>query len=69
LVLNSDYNFERGQAAVLSGAADAITYGRPFLANPDLPHRFAHGIALNPDDPKTWYSQGAEGYIDYPVHA
>jgi N-ethylmaleimide reductase len=69
LVLNSDYNFERGQAAVSSGAADAITYGRPFLANPDLPQRFADNLALNPDDAKTWYSQGPEGYIDYPAHA
>ena len=67
LVLNSDYDFARGQAALASGAADAITYGRKFLANPDLPHRFAKGIPLNVDDPKTWYSQGPEGYITYPA--
>ena len=67
LVLNSDYDLERGQAALASGAADAITYGRKFLANPDLPHRFAKGIPLNVDDPKTWYSQGPEGYITYPA--
>ncbi len=66
LVLNSDYDLARGQAALAAGAADAITYGRKFLANPDLPHRFAEGIALNSDDPKTWYSQGPEGYITYP---
>lgn len=65
LVLNSDYDFARGQAALATGAADAITYGRKFLANPDLPHRFAQGIALTPDDPKTWYSQGPEGYTSY----
>jgi N-ethylmaleimide reductase len=67
LVLNSDYDFERGQAAVASGAADAITYGRKFLANPDLPYRFANNLALNPDDAKTWYSQGPDGYINYPA--
>ena len=67
LVLNSDYDFERGEAAVSSGAADAITYGRKFLANPDLPYRFANNLALNPDDAKTWYSQGPEGYINYPA--
>lgn len=67
LVLNSDYDFASGQAALAAGAADAITYGRKFLANPDLPYRFAHGLALTPDDPKTWYSQGAEGYISYPT--
>ncbi|MFI4978998.1 MAG: alkene reductase [Nevskiales bacterium] len=67
LVLNSDYDFARGQAALAEGAADAITFGRKFLANPDLPHRFAKGIPLNVDDPKTWYSQGPEGYITYPA--
>ena len=65
LVLNSDYDFVRAQAALAEGAADAITFGRKFLANPDLPYRFAQGIALTPDDPKTWYSQGAEGYTSY----
>ena len=67
LVLNSDFDFARGQAAVASGAADAITFGRTFLANPDLPGRFAKEFALNADDQKTWYSQGAEGYVTYPT--
>ena len=67
LVLNSDYDLDRGQAAVSSGAADAITYGRKFLANPDLPYRLANKLPLNADDAKTWYSQGPEGYIDYPA--
>jgi N-ethylmaleimide reductase len=69
LVLNSDYDFARGQAALANGAADAITYGRKFLANPDLPRRFKEGLQLNADDMKTWYSQGPEGYVTYPVHA
>jgi N-ethylmaleimide reductase len=68
LVLNSDYDFARGQAALLSGAADAITYGRKFLANPDLPRRFAENLVLNADEMKTWYSQGPEGYVTYPAH-
>jgi N-ethylmaleimide reductase len=67
LVLNSDYDFVRGQAAIAAHAADAITFGRRFLANPDLPQRFAKNLALNPDEQKTWYSQGAEGYITYPA--
>jgi 2,4-dienoyl-CoA reductase-like NADH-dependent reductase (Old Yellow Enzyme family) len=66
LVLNSDYTAARGQAALDSGVADAIAFGRPFLANPDLPRRLAEGLPLNPDDMATWYSQGAEGYTDYP---
>jgi N-ethylmaleimide reductase len=68
LVLNSDYDFAGGQAALASGAADAITYGRKFLANPDLPRRFAENFQLNTDDMKTWYSQGPEGYVTYPAH-
>lgn len=66
LVLNSDYTAERAQAALDGGVADAIAFGRPFLANPDLPHRLRKGLALNRDDMATWYSQGAEGYTDYP---
>ncbi len=65
LVLNSDYDLARGQAALAEGRTDAITFGRKFIANPDLPHRFANHLPLNEDDPKTWYSQGPEGYITY----
>lgn len=66
LVLNSDYDLASGNAALASGAADAITFGRKFLANPDLPHRLAHGLSLNPDERRTWYTQGEEGYVSYP---
>lgn len=66
LVLNSDYGAEDGQAALDSGIADAISYGRPFLANPDLPRRFREDLPLNESNMKTWYLPGAEGYTDYP---
>jgi len=66
LVLNSDYTAERAQAALDGGVADAIAFGRAFLANPDLPHRLAGDLPLNPDDMATWYGGGAEGYTDYP---
>jgi len=66
LVLNSDYDLASGTAQLAAGGADAIAFGRKFLANPDLPRRFAQGLPLNADDPKTWYSQGPEGYITYP---
>jgi 2,4-dienoyl-CoA reductase-like NADH-dependent reductase (Old Yellow Enzyme family) len=69
LVLNSDYDFARGQAALDAGEADAITFGRTFLANPDLVARFRAGAPLNPDDMATWYSQGPQGYVDYPAMA
>ena len=65
LVLNSDYDGPRGQAALECGAADAIAFGRTFLANPDLPARIRTGALLNPDVMETWYSQGPEGYTDY----
>lgn len=68
LILNSDYTtVAQAQAAIDSGVADAIAFGRTFLANPDLPERLKTGAPLNKDDPKTWYSQGPEGYVDYPA--
>ena len=69
LVLNSDYDSATAQAALDSGVADAITFGRTFLANPDLPHRLAHNIPLTKDNMATWYSQGPEGYVDYSTAA
>jgi 2,4-dienoyl-CoA reductase-like NADH-dependent reductase (Old Yellow Enzyme family) len=69
LVLNSDYDLARAQAALDAGEADAITFGRTFLANPDLVARLRAGAPLNPDDMATWYSQGPEGYVDYPAMA
>ncbi|MBW4330099.1 alkene reductase [Stakelama sp. CBK3Z-3] len=67
LVLNQEYDRESAQAALDSGVADAIAFGRPFLANPDLPARFAKNTALNEDDMATWYAPGPEGYTDYPT--
>ena len=66
LVLNSDYDGAKAQAALDRGEADAITFGRTFLANPDLPKRIRLGLPLNVDDMETWYTQGPRGYTDYP---
>jgi 2,4-dienoyl-CoA reductase-like NADH-dependent reductase (Old Yellow Enzyme family) len=66
LVLNSDYTLARAQAALDAGVADAISFGRPFISNPDLVERLAAGLPLTPDDQATWYSQEAEGYTSYP---
>ena len=68
LVVNSDYDTAAAaQAELDSGNADAITFGRTFLANPDLPARLRIGAPLNQSNPRTWYSQGPEGYTDYPA--
>ena len=69
LVLNSDFNGASGQAMLDQGTADAIAFGRPFIANPDLPARLHSGTSLAKDEMATWYTQGAEGYTDYPVAA
>lgn len=69
LVLNQDYDLERAEADLASGIADAISFGRPFIANPDLVERLRTRAPLAADEMATWYSQGPEGYIDYPALA
>lgn len=69
LILNQDYSFDAAEAQVESGHADGIAFGRKFIANPDLVERFRRGAALTPDNVKTWYTPGPEGYTDYPTLA
>lgn len=69
LVGNMGYSGEEAQQAIASGQLDAVAFGTAFLANPDLPARLRAGAALNPPDPNTFYSHGAEGYTDYPAMA
>jgi 2,4-dienoyl-CoA reductase-like NADH-dependent reductase (Old Yellow Enzyme family) len=59
--------FDQGSAeqALAEGRADAVAFGKLFIANPDLPWRFATHVALNEWDSKTFYSGGAAGYTDY----
>ena len=65
LILNQEYTRETADEDLASGLADGISFGRPFISNPDLVERLAAGIPLAPDNYKTWYSPGAEGYTDY----
>jgi len=67
LVLNQDYTQESAEADLASGLADAISFGRLFISNPDLPDRFRRATPLAPDNFRTWYSAGPEGYTDYAV--
>jgi len=55
--------------AVETGHADLIAFGKPFIANPDLPERLERNAELNTPDPNTFYGGGAEGYTDYPTLA
>lgn len=66
-IANWDYDFERGTAALQSGAADMVSYGKLFIANPDLPKRFEKSASLNTPDPDSFYGGTEVGYIDYPA--
>ncbi len=65
-VANGGYDAERGERAVSDGTADAVAYGRLFLANPDLPTRLSRRGPLNVPDTKSFYGGDERGYIDYP---
>jgi 2,4-dienoyl-CoA reductase-like NADH-dependent reductase (Old Yellow Enzyme family) len=67
LVLNGDYDLDRARVDLDSGLADAISFGRPFIANPDLVERLRAGAPIAPADAATFYTQGVEGYLDYPT--
>jgi len=66
LIANNDYNFASATELVGSGLADAVAFGRPYIANPDLVERFRIGAPLNELDPSTFYTPGEKGYTDYP---
>lgn len=66
LLRNGGYTAESGEADLAAGRADAIVYGKPYIANPDLVERFRRGAPLNEVDFGTLYVGGAKGYTDYP---
>ena len=65
-VVNGGYDRFRGEEVLRTGHADAVAFGRAFLANPDLPRRLQLGAALNEPDPTTFYGGDAAGYTSYP---
>ncbi|MBX3319938.1 MAG: alkene reductase [Nitrospira sp.] len=69
LMTNGSYTLESGEVTVSSGAADAIVYGRPYIANPDLVERFAEQAPLNEVNYDRLYGGGPDGYSDYPTLA
>jgi N-ethylmaleimide reductase len=66
LLRNGGFTAATAQAALDEGSADAIVFGRAYLANPDLVERLRLGARLNEPEPKTFYAVGATGYTDYP---
>ena len=69
VILNGGYDRERAETALSAGAGDAVAFGTPFIANPDLVDRFRYGLPLAVADTATFYTPGPEGYIDYRIHS
>jgi N-ethylmaleimide reductase len=65
LIRNNGYSPDLAAAAVGAGGCDAVSFGRPFIANPDLVRRFREGAELNSTDKATVYGGDARGYTDY----
>ncbi|MEZ4775631.1 MAG: alkene reductase [Bacteroidia bacterium] len=67
LIANGNYNPTSAAEEISAGRADAIAFGRPFIANPDLTDRIKNDWPLAVPDPKTFYTPGEKGYTDYPL--
>ena len=68
-IVNQGYTAQIAEAALAAGEADAVAWGKLFIANPDLPRRLQLGAPLNPPNQATFYGGDARGYTDYPVLA
>jgi N-ethylmaleimide reductase len=66
LITNGGYDRDEGNRVIEDGEADLVSYGKLFLANPDLPARFARNAPLNKPDESTFYGGDEKGYTDYP---
>lgn len=67
LIANEGFTLETASLEIAEGRADAVAFGQLFIANPDLPQRFATGAPLNAPNPATFYASGPEGYTDYSI--
>ena len=68
-IANEGYTRETAEAAVAAGRADAVAFGVPYIATPDLAERLQQNAPLNTPNPATFYASGPEGYTDYPAMA
>lgn len=66
-IANESFTKATAEMAVSEGEAEAVAFGKLFIANPDLPRRFRLNAPLNEPRLETFYGGGAEGYIDYPA--
>ena len=67
-IANEKFTKEAAEKAINDGFADAVSFGVPFISNPDLPKRLLEGLPLNETNFQTIYAKGAEGYTDYPFY-
>lgn len=68
VITNGSYNKPKAQAALRDGLADLVSFGVPYVANPDLAERLRHDpVPMNKPDPATFYGEGPGGYTDYPA--
>lgn len=65
-IANGDYTADEARERIAAGKTDLVTFGRPFIANPDLAERFRRGAPLNDWDESTFYGGDERGYTDYP---
>jgi N-ethylmaleimide reductase len=68
LLVAGRYDAARAEAILQANLADLVAFGRPFIANPDLPRRYAQGLPLADFDPGTLFGGDAQGYSDYPPY-
>lgn len=66
LMINSNFDQEKGNKVIKEGNADLVSYAKLFISNPDLPNRFAKNAELAKWDEDTFYTSGPKGYTDYP---
>ena len=67
VIANEKFTQETAEEVLAAGSADAVAFGVPFIANPDLPARFGKHAELNAAVPATFYTEGPVGYTDYPA--
>lgn len=65
-IANEGFTRDTAEQVLQSGEADAVAFGKPFIANPDLVKRLSQNAPLNPPDNATFYGDGPKGYTDYP---